>query len=352
MSLGSALVASLAQLLSPLPDALRDPNRLAALLTELDRPVDVPQADLERIASLLPVLEPTEALFDLALEYADGTLEAGDLISRGLPLAQSVLDGIQALSDLSPADVQGLAAPLDDPATWEGVAADLPEYLFVQWLQLWHPLVFALLELGGVVTRTEPEGEEPVRFAFSWDAMGQLIGDPAGQVAQTYDWGGSFDHQHLIPRLGAVARAAGVEARAAPAGDILQLEIPLWAGPTADGAAYVILGLLAVPVPASGAGRPDAIMLTNEVAGGVAAALDLGGDWSLTLSGTADASGTLGVVVGPDGTALAGPAAGRRKRHHARADRRRRLAPSRRRERHPAGRRVGVARGSLGGSVR
>src|SRR4051794_38940899 len=154
VSLPSALVTSLAQLVSPLTRALADPTRLGILLAELDRPVELPDADLDRIVELLPVLEPAQELLDLAVRFGDGSIETGDLIAQGAPLAQEVLDGIAALRDLSAADVQALAAPLDDPATWQGIATDLPEYLFVQWLESWHPLVAALLELGGGLTPT------------------------------------------------------------------------------------------------------------------------------------------------------------------------------------------------------
>ena len=322
MSLQAAQVASLAQLLAPLSTALSDPDHCAALLADVGVPVDLSADALDDIAGLLPVLEPLEELMDLATRYAAGSIETGDLIEQGLPLAVSVAGAIEELGGIRASDVSALVAPLDDPATWAGVAATLPDYLFLRWVRLWHPLVFALLEFGGVISRSEPVGQ-PVTYAMSWEALGRLIGDPSAQVAGSYGWGATLDHVRLITRLTAVARAMGVDAHAAPLGevvaagyfggtapgDVLQLSVPLFSGSTADGAAYLMADLLAAPVPASGHGDPDAVLLTSEIAGGISGVLDLGSGWELSLTGGADAAGALGAVVSPEGTSLAGPAA-------------------------------------------
>lgn len=318
MSLQAASAAALAQLLAPLATAAGDPDRCAELLAALGVPVEVPAEALAQIRRLLAA-EQVEELLDLASRHAAGTLDTGDLVARGLPLARSVGDAVAGLAGLRAADLAGLVAPLDDPATWAAVAAALPDHLLLQWVRLWHPLAFALLELGGVVTRSEPD----VRSTLSWDALGQLIADPASRIGRTYGWGGRLDHAGLVTRLHAVLHALGVDARAVPLDpaveaahfggaappDVAQLSLPLFAGGTADGAAYVLLGLLAAPVPRSGAGEPDSVLITSEVAGSVAEVLDLGGGWRLTLSGGAGSAGGLGVVVSPGRTVPAGPAA-------------------------------------------
>ncbi len=324
MSLAGAVTGALGEMLAPLAVALAgDPDDLAVLLADLGWTVEVTAEQVPAVAAVLPVGDQVVDLLGLLDRHEAGTLETGDFIEVGVPLAAAVLTAIDSLRTLSAGGVAGLAAPLDDPATWAAIGLDLPEYLFLRWVRLHHPVAFAVLVLVGAVEATERGGDLPPAYALSWSALGSVLTDPSGHLAEVYRWDGSFDHVRLLTALDGLARATGTDGRLAPlrdslaethyAGpvpaDVLELGVPLHHGAVPGDLGYFLLGLLAAPVPESGGGAPDGVLVTHEVAGTADAAVDLGGGWTLALAGTADGSGTLGLVVHPSGVTLAGGAA-------------------------------------------
>ena len=324
MSLAGALTAALGEMLAPLAVALAgDPDDLASLLEDLGWTVELAEEQVPAVAAILPVGDQVGELLGLLDRHEAGTLETGDFITVGVPLAEAVFDSIGALRTLSAGGLDGLVAPLDDPATWAAIALDLPEYLFLRWVRLHHPVAFAVLVLAGVVEAAERGGELPPAYTFSWSALGGLLADPPGHLATVYRWDADFDHPRLFAALGGLARAMDAEGRLGPLrdtlaaehydgpapADVLELDVPLHRGAVPDGLGYFLLGLLAAPVPESGRGDPDGVLVTHEIAGDAGASVDLGGGWTLELTGTADGSGTLGVTVHPSGVGLAGGAA-------------------------------------------
>jgi hypothetical protein len=318
MSLQAPLATALAQLLAPLGAALRSPDDLAVFLQGLGWSVEAAAEDVEAVARLLPVVEDLDLLIDLAQQYQDGAMEAGDLVGQALPVAGGVLQAVAGLAELSGAEVAGLASPLDRPSTWVALAADIPEYLLLHWLRVYHPVALALLRLGGAVWSEERPSPLPPKDVLSWELLGELVTDPPGRLAAEYRWGGQLDHRRLVEAIERVALAMGLPARLGPVGDavgdayfdgdvpadVVQLSAPLHGGATADGAAYLLLGLLAVPVPDRGE-AVEGVLVTDELTGDTGASADLGGGWELAFGGSGDSSGALGVKLLPDGAELA-----------------------------------------------
>lgn len=323
MSLAASVSTALAEMLTPLQVALESEVQLSALLRELGWTIEALASDVEVVAALLPVVEEIRSLVTVAIAYEAGTAEAGDLVAEGVRVGQAVFESIDALRELSAGGVSGLTAPLDDPATWIELALDLPEYLLLRWLRLYHPIGFALLVLGGVVVELPGEVvddlEAPPRYEMRWEALEGLLTNPPAQLATVYGWGRDFDHQRLLAAIGGLARAMDTDARREPLreaiseayfgggapADVLQLTTPLVRGWDTGGDALLLLGLVAAPVPESGTGDPDGILLTNEIAGSRSASFDLGDGWTLSIGGSMDATGAFGVMFHPTGVKLA-----------------------------------------------
>jgi hypothetical protein len=323
VSLAASISTALAEMLAPLQVALEDADQLSALLRELGWTVEAVADDVEAVAVILPVVEEIASLATVALAYEAGSAEAGELVAEGVRVGEAVFASIAALRTLSAGGIAAMTAPLDDPATWVELALDLPEYLFLRWLRVHHPVAFAILVLGGVVAeQARVAGEDPAapaRFAMTWTTLEGLLTDPPATLAGVYGWGGDFDHARLLAAIGGLARAMETGARreplraaiassyfggAAPA-DVLQLTVPLHRGWDAAGDALLLLGLVAAPVPASGTGEPDGLLVTDELAGSASASIDLGDGWSLAVGGSLDASGALGITFHPSGVKLA-----------------------------------------------
>jgi hypothetical protein len=324
MSLGTSIARATSELLSPLEAALRDPKGLALLLDELGWTTVITDAEVAKFGALVPVATKLQDLAQIVADHEAGHAEAGALAAKGAEVAAAAFDAISTLSSLHGNALAGWPAPLDDPTTWKQLALDLPEYLLLRWLQAYHPLAYALVDLAGalVVADWRQPGQTP-RVELSWDALTGLLRDPPAQLSAAYNWGGPIEYEKLLERLHALAHAAGWGAQleavpptlaatwwpGGPGFDVRQLAATLHSGTTADGAASLRVSLVLLPVP--GPGRaPNRLLLTLEVVGSASASVKLSDDWSLTLEGGADASGVLGFLFGANGVALAdGPAA-------------------------------------------
>ena len=316
------IARALQRMLAPLLLAFESPSYLAALLEDLGWTVDELLLDLPAVQGVLPVVEDIQQLAVLVEGYDEGTAELGEVVEQSVLLAQGVFEAIAALSSLSQGGISAFVAPLDDPDTWVEIALDLPEYLFVTWLRTDAPLVLALCELAGAIVPVERGPDRTPRYELDWGALTALLEDPPEALANTYGWGTEFEHGLLVGRLAKLGRACGLPAvRRSPsehltttwlggsaAEDLRALTLPLHSGFSADGLAYFKAGLLVLPVPSSGSGDPDAMLLTTELMGQVTGEIGLPSDLYLNLSAGADVSGALGVLFHPGGVDLAASA--------------------------------------------
>lgn len=318
MAQPSPLVAALAQLLEPLNVALTDRAQMAIFLENLGWKVTLSDAQFAAVRSVLAL---SDALGQAAeLTANPGASEAG---ARAVDLGLAVFRAIEGLSGVTTANLRTLPQPLDDPASWPRIALELPEFLLLEWLSAQLALPYALLVAGGVVTETPRAAGLPPRRELSWSALGQLLADPADQLARTYGWGGTLDHGRLITTLAGFARAAGLEAARGPVRDDIaallpagsavaaadQLELPVFRGTTPDGRAVLNAALVAVPVSDGRSGAARGLWLTNVLEGTPRSAFDLGDGWTLQMEGSGATTSALAVRVLPEGAALAGAAA-------------------------------------------
>ncbi len=311
MAASAGIARTLADMTAPLKAALESPGALELLLADLGRPVTLTEDQAAAVAALLPIADALEAL---ASASADDPPAA--VLEDAIAAATAVWEAVRVLSNLSAGDLAGLPAPLDAPQTWGAIAADLPEYLLLRWLQLAAGPVYGLAHLAGIVTEGGAEGEPRARW--SWTAVGDLLTDPGGHVAALYGWGGALDHVRLLDGIAGLSAAAGLRARGAPARpelagdadvdpDARGLELSVHRGFTADRSAFFEANVLVMPVRDGGEVR--GLLVTNQTLGSVAGDVDLGDGWSIELAGGADADGSLGAVLLPGGADAASAAA-------------------------------------------
>ena len=310
---------TLQQFFAPLILATRNRGAAMTMLTDMGWTLD-DTFQLDAFAPLAPVqTQLTNLLTELA-EYEAGTKEIGDVIEQAIILGEAIFVAIEDLQDLTDGQVTNLAAPLNTARFWRDLALDLPEYLILTYLETYLPLVHALLDFGGVIGTEPSGGDRPDRKTILWDELGDLFTDPAGQIRDTYNWGGALNYDHLMKRLAGLIRAMKlparrydmpgelIEDRGAP-GDTFALGVPLLEAAFNKGglnASGTIDALLA-PVPGQGsAGDPTGLLLTLQALGAIEHSLQLGGGWNLGANASIDATGVLGIELQPTGLSLPG----------------------------------------------
>ncbi len=321
MTLGSGIIQAFYQLTAPLQLALEDSVYLKGLLQDLGWTLTLTRTQSDLIAQLLPLQDELDELEGLFASVLDGGSAAQE-IARALELGQTVFTTIKTLEGLNPAQLAGLPAPLDDPASWGSIALDLPEFLLLRWLALYHPILYASAILLGFVSAEDRGADLPPRRSLDWDALGSFLSDPAHHLADLYHWGQTLDHVRLLGALAGLANAAGVPARLTglnnayadllyPAGaptDLRQLSID-WHNGYSAANGLLHSAWLAIPAPAEPGGDIQGVMISNEQAGMALDSIDLGNGLKLELGDGADLSGALGFLLLPGGVQLAGPAA-------------------------------------------
>jgi len=257
------------QLFAPITLALRNRGAAMTLIEDLGWTLDE-QFDLEALAILGPVAAELSELTEVVLAVEAGTREPREVVEEVADLLDAVFVAIEGLQDLAGSDVTNLVAPMNTPEFWEEFALDLPEYLILTYLETYLPLVFALVDLGGVIGTEERPNGRPARRIIDWDALGAFLRDPSNHLQTTYGWGGPLEHALLMPRLrnlmwalnlpatpsaipGALvaARYGGNEAAAR---DVTGLAVPLLSAAMSQGgtSASGQVDALLVPVPRAG----------------------------------------------------------------------------------------------------
>jgi hypothetical protein len=230
----------------------------------------------------------------------------------------------ELLAALANAPTAGLPEPLDAPALWGRMAAELPAWLIAGYLRTRHPVAYLLALVTGVLD-IEPAPPDANRAngqlveRLHWDRLGILLTDPRQLFAQVYGWGGPLDASRLLLPLREGLIACGVNCFAAEASQeqidrhygagtetsdaLLRLRIPLWSTDAAADA-FAELGLELLPVPSAPGGAPAGLLIAPYASGALAASTALGDDLTLVFRGTVDGSGATGVIVLPGKIAL------------------------------------------------
>ncbi len=318
-----AFIESAAQ---PVVDATRSPAQLVYLIQELGWEVivtDVIHEQLAFVTSLTPVVDQLESLLATLAEN-DEQAEAGveneeataEVVAEIALLATAAIAAVTAIA-ANPPSVPDLPEEFRDGAFWASIAADLPEYLLLRWLQLFLPKLYAVAKLLGVISE-EPIGANRVRRHLHLDQLSGLLTDP-NHLPDEYGWGDDFRYSALLTALADLAATFGVEvirgANQDRSEDELRLALTSGGelGTTSTETGIVVRG--AGPV-----GATDGLGIGGFVGAEAGGTVDLGDQWTLAFEfeadgvagvevrpgqigpmATADASWTLGVKKQPEG---------------------------------------------------
>ncbi len=311
----ATLAWHLAESLTPLRLAVDDRAALEDLLRRLGRPAHIDDAAHATVADLFDV---AASLDDVAAALVGLTEGNGDAAGHAVTIVEGVTAIAAALASLG-ARAEALAgelpAPLDDPATWSELAADLPVLLLTEHLRRHLGPLFGLLGLTGVLAPPDaPRTADDQRLVVRFDRITELIGDPAGRLSSQYGWGNHLEAAGLLwwihrfavvlgldPRLGPVPQPIaddlfGGRQPALPAltVDVIDAGLP-------DGIGRVSVGGLVVPIgPASDlAGEPVGLYVAPTLWGETSGRIALSSGWALDLDVAADASGASGLSIRP-----------------------------------------------------
>ena len=313
------IAAGVLEMFAPLDRALHDPDALRLLLYDLGWEAEIEAALLaeEPYASL--AAEVADLIEQGTVLVADLTDSDGDNDAAFEALVQIIGTLRAFVADLS--DVDEPPPGITDPGFWAQLALDLPEYLIVRYLERYQAVLYGLLRLGGVI-EDDPDalagssGRKPyVRRRIDWDNLVALIGGPADHLQALYHWadGRPFDHARLLDELARFGGIAGVRFErltlrrtivddyyggARPPDDVRETALPILS--TRAGGAFAEQGVLIAPVPPAPSGTIDGLYVTNLTWGQASAEpVELAPGWTLTVTGSFDATGDFGAHLRP-----------------------------------------------------
>lgn len=326
-------VTALFEALEPFNQALQDPVHFQLLIARTGWQITWQDTTLGGLldGTLATMKAKVAALISdgIALVNAIETGNAAEVAANVVSLIDKTRALVTEISSLDTAlgstSIAGAVIVSGAPWSelWKDLAASLPGILLIDWLETHQPVLHGILRLGGVIV-TSPEGKRTLDL----EALGDLLQDPAEHLQALYGWSTdpaiSLDHGRLLAELGMLFLGAGVQARLVAIRqkfvdlryggvrpeDVDELDLPFVQGLVAG--AWTSVGLAVVPVPVPPGDTVDGLLLTNLTWGRLTGDVPLtaDGNWKLSVTGTADSTGAVGLQLHPLGVTWAGdPAA-------------------------------------------
>jgi hypothetical protein len=201
------VVFEISKLLAPLKRDLATPEGTRAFLQQMGFALTPAQ-----VAGLSAPLSKTAASTDALIETAVALISAIEAENFGTIAAKSI-EAVQRIAAVI-TDIDALGSPLGavtatPPAA---VAQRLFDYLLFSYLERTHE-INDLLELLGVLKRTEPDNADPpfTIATFDFGQFGNWLSKPGDQVKTLYDWSTpGFDGRKLFAALERVLGRAGL----------------------------------------------------------------------------------------------------------------------------------------------
>ena len=218
-----AVLLAVSDALDPLKQAVASPDDLAELLADLGFGLDPAAAtSLQPAFGSLPADTQTlaQAAQQLAALAPDANAAAVALAVAEVAAAIGlVVADVHALTTTSPSGT--LPPPLNDPAFWSAIAADLLQYLVYTYLEQHQPALFGILRFLGVAA-LEPQAATATRAAYDrrtmrFDRLLEAVENPEALMADVYGWGGTFAHNSFVENLGSMFAGLGGAGARGPA---------------------------------------------------------------------------------------------------------------------------------------
>lgn len=315
------LAQALLDVLDPLRRALASPEAFESILRREGWQPPPVRTYFAAVSDALKLDGNLEGAATAIESLLDGDSTNAEQLAAAVGALVKVISDLRAIAKTT----DNLPPPFDSAEFWSAFPADLIADLFLSYLELAKPTMFAPLHLLGILDEEEKDGAgEPGRVAFvqrkvKWDRLVTMVSDPASLARDVYGWGGTFDHDKLLRRLERVLLAFGVPAGrhiprqsfaaqyyggAAPPEAVRELRVPLLEDHFSD-IGFVRAGLLALPIPPAGSpnAAPVGFFAGPYAYGQAGARIELGGPFALTLKGGLESGGDVGVEVRPDAVA-------------------------------------------------
>ena len=324
-----ALIGALREVVRPLDDAFESPEAAGTLLFQHGW---LPPADPAYVASL-------GGVFSVAPRLAALVTPLEEIIGQPDPSSDDVAAALAASAQFIEAIIAAASAPPSADAAahlgadfWSEFPRDLYASLFADYFRIFHPVIFALLRLGGVILRTEePAANRPGRVTFirteiQWSRITDLVSDPGKIARQDYGWGTNLNYRELFFRLHEtlsvlnvwsgvmLARHPFVDGYYAPGNPELaglsMLKGTLYRWRDRDGSTIDVSFLL-LPIPAANdlSGPPVGLLVAPIVAGAAATEFGLGGPFLLSLDGGFESDAPVGIELRPGSVTVVGSSA-------------------------------------------
>jgi hypothetical protein len=316
---------ALLDVVRPLEQAVQSADGFESLLLRYGWQTPTDQAYINEIQSIFALtndIEQAVVLIEDIVAQDDFTF---DDATKALQLTIDIVQKIRALATSPPPNA--LPPPLNDGNFWPAFAGDLAQDLFVGYLQVFLPTVYAPLHLLGIVDEEKvPANGAPgridyVRNTVRWDRLGKMFSDPNSLMVDVYGWGSVFLHDSFVRRLQRVMLAFGLPAslyrplhalqsdyyadgnRFLPA--VSELRAPFFIESESD-VGYAEIGLTLLPIPALGDknGAPVGFLVGPYLHGSASVDVPLGGPVVLQLHGGLDADAPVGLEIRPTGVAI------------------------------------------------
>jgi hypothetical protein len=298
------LIDELGSALGPLERSFDSVDAFVQLMGELGW-------DLEQIPPSLAALQP-------ALATLSELLEQGELDSDSLPAAmQAVGAALGAIGEISSAT--GLPATVDATAFTSELPRQLLDYLVVEHLLGYRPVIGSLLQLLGVI-RLEEVPASGLRLPFvrrviAWEDLAHVLETPGDVFSNAYQWGqATFDEQAFAENVGAFGHAVGLPVTwdrvppglftaltqgASQLDDIHDWVVRLPLLQSLFGPNEITAGVGLYPLPGTAASKPGFAFLPY-ADGLLHEALAITDNVSIVFEGGVDAAGGIGILVRPD----------------------------------------------------
>lgn len=311
----AGIAVEAARLFGPLRYACSSGFDFRCLLYDMGWYIDLAEIDDALIGSLPGIAELVENV-PKAVAAADALAapgSAGEDTAEILSALEGIRAGIHAITTFDPAgQIQNAASPLASASFWTDLALDLPEYLIVRYLRVFHkPLYGALRLLGIIEDARRPNlpgtGQDDRTYdRLVWD---RLVGVIQGEIdpALTEPGRAIRELQRAFTALGLPTRLEMLSPQitedfystANPQLETArQLSVPIIDTMVGDDA--VRLEAVFAEVPEANKNSPpdsvyvSAITMTNNGDG-----FHLGDVWELIPTISGDSGGTTGLVINP-----------------------------------------------------
>lgn len=324
-----SFISGFVEALYPLYAACKDPFHFQRLIHDLGWVEQITEETLEQLDFVPTAIGLIEQAQDLVEQFTGSGSNLGEKVEQAVLLVEDTLALIDELRD-SPPNSASLPPLLRDEQFWTAFALDLPEYLFLRWLQTKIPIAYTLLHGLDIIEETVQNGQGNrgpyTRRAIRWNNLAQLPAGPVDYIKGVYRWNqsGGFRHEKLLAALNTLFRHAGIAALQKPirpdligpdgiysegsalAGSVNELDLPIFAGRNQQ-AGYSEIGLLLAPA----ASQPDGpaasgLVITNLGWGDPLNAFQLSETWTLSTEGTLNTTRATGVNLQPGDTRYLG----------------------------------------------